>query len=175
MRTTVFVLLLSVFVRLPSAREVPAIEPVALGGDELTVYQIAAALTGCPEEVLRGIAFAESSFRSDAVGDDGVSIGLCQINERYRAERVAKWGEYNPWCPLDSLMLTGRIYQENLRILGSQDLAIAAHRQGAAGVKRDGPAGWYVARVKRAGRPVNKTPYNPQGCTALQRSGPGWC
>jgi len=154
MRATLFVLLLSVLVLLPSAREVPTAAPAVPGEDELTIYQIAAALTGCPEEVLRGIAFAESSYRPDAVGDDGISIGLCQINERYRAERVAKWGEYNPWCPLDSLILTGRIYEENLRILGDQDLAIAAHRQGAAGVKRDEPAGWYIARVRSAGRPI---------------------
>lgn len=74
---------------------------------ELTIYQIASALTGCPERILRGIAFAESTYNPDAIGDDGVSIGLCQINETFHAERERLYWAYNPWCPLDSLLPGG--------------------------------------------------------------------
>lgn len=114
---------------------------------ELTIYKIASELTGCPESILRGIAFAESSFNPDAVGDDGCSVGMFQINERFRDERIEKYGEYNPYCPLDSAILTGRLYMENLERLGSPELAIAAHRQGVVGVRKNGASAWYVERV----------------------------
>lgn len=114
---------------------------------ELSIFQIASALTGCPEAVLRGIAFAESSMNPDAIGDGGDSLGMFQINERFRDERVEKYGEYDPFCPLESAILTGRLYMDNLRRLGSQELAIAAHRQGVSGVRNNGAAQWYVERV----------------------------
>lgn len=114
---------------------------------ELTIFQIAAEITGCPEWVLRGIAFAESSFNANAIGDGGDSIGMFQINERFREERVRKYGEYNPYCPLDSAILTGRLFMDNLALLGENNLAIAAHRQGPGGVQRNGPTDWYVDRV----------------------------
>lgn len=118
---------------------------------ELTIYQIAAILTGCPERILRGIAFAESTYNPDAIGDDGDSIGLCQINERYHAERAALYGEYNPFDPLDSLIIAAWIYADNLRALGDERLAICAHRQGVAGVLNNGPTDWYYQRVIKNG------------------------
>ena len=112
----------------------------------LNIYQIASALTGCPERILRGIAFAESTYNPDAIGDDGVSIGLCQINETFHAERERLYWSYNPWCPLDSLLITGRLYADNLRVLKSERLAITAHKMGLNGARR-GEVTWYVDRV----------------------------
>lgn len=126
---------------------IPAV--VAFDDPELTIYQIAAAETGCPEAILRGIAFAESTYNPDAVGDDGVSIGLCQINETYHKERARLYGEYNPWCPLDSLVIAGRLYMDNLKALGSERLAITAHKMGRSGA-RAGEVTWYVDRVLKA-------------------------
>jgi len=123
--------------------------PILFDEPELTIYQIAAGLTGCPESILRGIAFAESTYNPGAVGDDGVSIGLCQINERFHAERAAAYGEYNPWCPLDSLVIAGRLYVDNLAALGDARLAITAHKMGRSGA-RLGEVTWYVDRVLRA-------------------------
>lgn len=132
-----------------SSRKAPAIIDQVYFEPELTIYQIASAETGCPEAILRGIAFAESSYNPDAVGDDGVSIGLCQINETYHAERVSKYGEYNPWCPLDSLVIAGRLYMDNLASLGNARLAITAHKMGTSGARR-GEVTWYVNRVLNA-------------------------
>ena len=129
-----------------------ALTPVLVFDEpELTIYQIASALTGCPESILRGIAFAESTYNPDAIGDDGVSIGLCQINETFHAERANKYGEYNPWCPLDSLLIAGRLYMDNLKVLKSQRLAITAHKMGFTGAKR-GEVTWYVERVLTRGK-----------------------
>lgn len=122
---------------------------ISFNEPELTIYQIASVMTGCPENILRGIAFAESSYNPYAIGDDGISIGLCQINETYHAERAALYGEYNPWCPLDSLIIAGRLYVDNLAALGDSRLAITAHKMGRTGAKR-GEVTWYVDRVLNA-------------------------
>lgn len=114
---------------------------------EYTTYQIAAEITGCPEYILRGIAFAESTFRADAVGDDGMSLGRYQINEKYHEYYAEQYGEYNPFCPLESAILTGRIFMDNLLALGNIEDAIAAHRQGRTGVRNNGRTQWYVDRV----------------------------
>ncbi len=114
---------------------------------ELTIFEIASAVTGCPKYILAGISFAESSGNQFAIGDDGMSIGRFQINETYHEYYATLYGEYNPYCPLDSAILTGRIYMDNLRALGNIEDAIAAHRQGRTGVKNNGRTQWYVDRV----------------------------
>ena len=147
-----FLLLLTLSAILCSGCGIAALTPVIVFGEpELTIYQIASALTGCPESILRGIAFAESTYNPDAIGDDGVSIGLCQINETFHAERARLYGEYNPWCPLDSLLIAGRLYSDNLKVLKSQRLAITAHKMGVTGAKR-GEVTWYVERVLTRGK-----------------------
>lgn len=128
---------------LPTTRDAP---PVVFDAPEMTIYQIAALETGCPESILRGIAFAESSYNPDAIGDDGVSIGLCQINEMFHVERAARYGEYNPWCPLDSLRIADHLYVDNLAALGDVRLAITAHKMGREGARR-GEVTRYVDRV----------------------------
>lgn len=122
---------------------------VSFDEPEVNIYQIAAEITGCPERILRGIAFAESSYNPDAVGDDGKSIGLCQINEDFHDERAQKYGEYNPYDPLDSLVIAGRLYVDNLKVLKSERLAVTAHKMGLTGAKR-GEVSWYVDRVLNA-------------------------
>jgi hypothetical protein len=48
---------------------------------------------------------------------------------------------------LDSAILTGRLYMDNLQRLVSPELAIAAHRQGVTGVLDNGADSWYIERV----------------------------
>ena len=115
-----------------------------------TAYTVASHATGCPEWVLHGLAFAESSERDDAIGDGGQSIGRFQLREVYHASRAARWGEYDPRDCVEAGIIAGNIIMDNLAALGSLDLAVAAYRQGVAGVKRDGATSWYVERVKGA-------------------------
>lgn len=110
-------------------------------------YEMASLITGCPVEILYGIAFAESTGNQFAIGDDGISKGRFQINEKFHAYYAALYGEYDPFCPLESAILTGRIYLDNLKALGNVEDAIAAHRQGRTGVRRSGRTQWYVDRV----------------------------
>lgn len=137
------------------ASAIPYQRPIAGHGcarRPLDAYEVAEALTGAPAAILRGIARAESAERDDATGDGGESVGRFQLREVYRAERVAKWGEYDPRDPREAAIIAGRIYMEALAALGSEDLAIAAHRQGITGVRENGPTAWYIERVRRYGQ-----------------------
>ena len=114
----------------------------------LSVYEVAELITGAPANILKAIAIIESNENDDAVGDDGISRGRMQLNELYHDERVMKYGEYDPHNSLDSVIIAGFLFMDNLNRLGDVDKAIAAHRQGVSGVKEHGDTKWYVQRVK---------------------------
>jgi len=115
----------------------------------LTVYEKAELVTGAPAKLLQAIAITESDEQDTAIGDGGKSRGRMQLNERFRAERVKKYGNYDPNDPEQSVRVAGFIYMENLRILKSQDAAIAAYRQGIRGIRKYGSTSWYVNHVKQ--------------------------
>jgi hypothetical protein len=131
----------------------------------LDVYEMAEVVTGAPSRILRGIARTESDEDDLARGDDGVSVGRFQLNERFHRERAARYGEYNPFDPLEAARIAGCLYVDNLRELSlashvadpdtwagrRRDFAIAAHRQGCRGVRRNGPCPRYVYRVGSGG------------------------
>lgn len=114
----------------------------------LSIYEVAEIITGAPANILRAIAITESNENDDAVGDDGISRGRMQLNELYHDERVMKYGKYDPHNSLDSVIIAGFLFMDNLNRLGDVDKAIAAHRQGVSGVKEHGDTEWYVKRVK---------------------------
>lgn len=119
-----------------------------------------------PAAILRAHARVESDEMDWAIGDQGRSRGRMQINESFRAERVRKWGEYDPHKAEDAIRIASEIWQENAKAFAErpmrghpetwarqrEDLTIAAYRQGVAGVLRDGATMWYVERVRRAMR-----------------------
>lgn len=117
---------------------------------ELNIYMIASYHTGCPEEILRGLHFAESTYGTNTKHKDPLDRGPFGLHEdpAFHAERAAKWGEYNPDCPLQSAIIAGHIYMENLRIMGNELDAIAAYKQGCRGVRENGRQEWYVERVE---------------------------
>lgn len=82
------------------------------------------------EWILRGIAIVESGENDRAVGDDGISVGRMQINERYHAERAAKWGEYDPRDADDAIRIASCIIQENMTHFGDERLAVNAYNAG---------------------------------------------
>ena len=149
MRVIIALALLALAMPLGANRAEPASFNIDLA--PATPYTVASYATGCPEWVLRGIAFAESSERDDATGDGGESIGRFQLREIYHEARAARWGEYDPRDCVQAGIIAGFIIMENLAALGSLDLAIAAYRQGVEGVRRDGATEWYVERVRGAG------------------------
>ena len=117
--------------------------------EPLTIYDIASAITGAPAEILQGFHFAESSYGLNVNHPNQFDRGEFGLHETeaIHTERAKKWGEYNPDCPLQSAIIAGYIYMEHLEVLGNQEDAIAAYKQGRTGLKRDGRADWYVKRV----------------------------
>ena len=128
----------------------PSVIP-ARSHDGLTIYSLASIITGAPEDLVKGFAFAESSFRPNPEHPDPADKGMFGLHEtpEIHAERARKWGEYDALNPTDAAIIAGRILMDNFARLGDMDLAIAAYRQGVAGVRRDGATGWYVARVRK--------------------------
>jgi hypothetical protein len=115
---------------------------------EFDIFTEAERVTGCPAEILRGIAGVESHFTVTAIGDEGWSHGMFQLHSRWHDSRVKRYGEFDPFDPADAAVIAGYVIQENLRLLGGNlRLAIAAYRQGVAGVNRNGAADWYVDKV----------------------------
>ena len=117
---------------------------------ELTIYQIASMETGCPEWVLVGLRYAESSFGKNIDHPDKYDTGDYGLHEHpaYRAERVEICGDYNPYCPLDSAIVAGHIIMEHYEKMGDMDKAISAYRRGRVGTYRNGIDRLYVDRVK---------------------------
>lgn len=117
---------------------------------ELTIYQIASIETGCPEWVLVGLRYAESSFGKNIEHPDEYDTGDYGLHEKpsYRAERVEMCGDYNPYCPLDSAIVAGHIIMEHYEKMGDMEQAISAYRHGRVGTYRNGIDWQYVSRVK---------------------------
>lgn len=144
----VFSVSVSINQRENSKNVVTFIEP------ELTIYQIASMETGCPEWVLVGLRYAESSFGKNIDHPDEYDTGDYGLHEHpsYRAERVEMCGDYNPYCPLDSAIVAGHIIMEHYKAMGDIDKAISAYRRGRAGTNRNGIDWKYVNRVKEGGQ-----------------------
>lgn len=143
-----FLLMIALFISSSSVS--PPIKLIKIENEKevLSVYEMAEIVTGAPADILRGIAITESNENDRAIGDDGISKGRMQINETFHNERAEKYGDYDPFNPLDAAIIAGYIFMENLSRLKDSDSAIAAHRQGIRGVRKNGPAAWYVKRVK---------------------------
>jgi hypothetical protein len=122
-----------------------------------------------PAPILRGLAMTESDEIDAAVGDDGISEGRFQLNSKYFSYYRWKWGEFDPRDPWDAARITDCLFQANYHELFDvmnivdpsqwddlrMTLAITAHRQGVAGVRKDGPSMWYVNKVRAFAREGN--------------------
>jgi len=133
--------------------ESPTIQYNDFSGPELTIYEIASYETGCPEWILRGLRFAESSYGANVSHPDPLDVGDYGLHETpdYHAERASKWGEYNPYCPLQSAIIAGHIIMDHFCAMGDMDQAISAYRRGRTGTRVHGTDWEYVEKVRRGG------------------------
>ncbi len=118
-----------------------------------------------PAPILRGLIMTESGGRASAIGDDGLSRGAGQLNRKFDKERAFWWGRFDPLNIHDSIRITSRLFEANMKALLMTEniidpstweekrvrIAIGAHRQGLWGALRDGPTEWYVKRVMKYG------------------------
>jgi hypothetical protein len=77
---------------------------------------------------------------------------MFQLNEKYHDERAGKYGEYDAYNPEQAVLIAGYIMAHNLSVFRDYRNAIAAYRQGVAGVIKNGRTDWYVNRVIKYGK-----------------------
>ena len=113
-----------------------------------SIYDAAVLGTDIPAELFRALAMAESGERDSATGDDGASIGRYQINERFRAERVRLYGDYDPRDPRQAGRVAAQILQAYYERFHSWPLALTAYNAGAGYASSRGIRWAYVDRVQ---------------------------
>lgn len=113
-----------------------------------SIYDAAVLGTDIPSELLRALAMAESDETDSATGDDGASIGRFQLNERFRAERVRLYGDYNPRDPIQAGRVAAAILQAHYTRFGSWPLALTAYNAGSGYAIKRGIRWAYVDRVQ---------------------------
>ena len=127
----------------------PPIESIIIQYEKMyTLYDVAVRGTIVPARLLQAIALVESGERDDAVGPDGLDLGRFQLRALYYAERVAKWGSFDPFDPAQAARIAALILEENYRALGSWPLAISAYNRGISGTKKHGIAQNYLKKVR---------------------------
>jgi hypothetical protein len=84
-----------------------------------------------------GVVFAvidrESDFRADAVGDNGKSFGLMQIQKRWHVERMEKLGCDDLLDPYQNVMVGIDYLAELFERENGVEWALAAYNAGASG------------------------------------------
>jgi hypothetical protein len=124
------------------------------------IYQIAAEKTGITPDLLYAIAYAESSNGKNTDHPyqyDRGWFGLCESPE-IRAERVAKWGQYDPDDPQQAAVIAGHILAEHRKNLlrrypnaapeEIEALTITAYHKGLAWTIKNGVYWPYVKKVE---------------------------
>ena len=88
--------------------------------------------------VVIAMIWRESNYSADAVGDNGNSVGLMQIQERHHSERMTKLGCTNLYNPYDNVtvgidILSGLITKYD----GNVEMALIAYNAGPTGAHRN--------------------------------------
>jgi hypothetical protein len=123
---------------------------ITLHPDGYNVFDLVEKLTGTDRRILAGYAATEGHWSLQAVGDDGISLGLMQLNEYYRKDHEKLCGyHYDPFDLFDSVYLCGLIVQQNKRAFTDTGEWVTAYCRGITGVKKHGVIDWYVKRVTR--------------------------
>lgn len=85
---------------------------------------------GIEPAIVIAMAFKESSYRADAIGDGGNSLGLLQVQPRWHSERMEKLGCPNLLDPYQNVTVAVDYLCELLSRYGSIDKALTAYNRG---------------------------------------------
>lgn len=95
---------------------------------------------------MMAIAWKESLYQTDTIGDGGDSIGMMQINTRWNTDRMERLGVTDLTDPVQSAMVAVDLLQELVEVyrleMGSHELAMF-YNMGPTGAKRAMDAGTY--------------------------------
>ena len=88
--------------------------------------------TGIDPAIIMAMAFQESSYNASAIGDNGNSFGLCQIQPRWHQERMDKYGVTDLLNPYQNVTVCVDYLEELLaRYDGNIGQALTAYNQGS--------------------------------------------
>ena len=99
--------------------------------EELQLHIIAEAEAhGIDPAIIFAMAFKESTYRTDAVGDGGNSYGLLQVQPRWHYERMQKLGCTDLLDPYQNVTVAIDYLCELLNKYGDMDKALTAYNRG---------------------------------------------
>ena len=130
-------------VMLPDETPVHVIEDVYATFDVPLDYDLQVYIIQTCEElnidsaVVMSMIFYESSYRADAVGDGGESLGLMQIKGCYQEERMARLGVTDLLDPYQNVTVGIDILAELVNEYdGNVEMALMAYNAGRAGAEK---------------------------------------
>ena len=80
--------------------------------------------------IILAMAFRETTYRTDAIGDGGNSYGLLQIQPKWHRERMQRLGCTNLLDPYQNVIVGIDYLAENLNRYGSIEAALTAYNRG---------------------------------------------
>lgn len=86
---------------------------------------------GIRPELILAVIGTESNYQADAVGDNGNSVGLMQVQEQYHSERMARLNATNLYSPYHNI-LVGTDYLAECINKGGSEWGLMAYNGGAA-------------------------------------------
>lgn len=88
--------------------------------------------------IIFAMAWKESTYRTDAIGDSGNSLGLLQVQPRWHSGRMEKLNCTNLLNPYQNVVVACDYLRELIDRYGSMDKALTAYNRGHyAGVVTD--------------------------------------
>ena len=86
---------------------------------------------GIDPAIIMAMAFKESTYRTDAIGDGGNSLGLLQVQPRWHSARMEKLNCPNLLDPYQNVTVAVDYLCELLSRYGSIDKALTAYNRGS--------------------------------------------
>ena len=99
--------------------------------DDLQLHIVSEAEAhGIDPAIIFAMAWKESTYRVDAIGDNGNSLGLMQVQPRWHSGRMAKLGCPDLLDPFQNVTVAVDYLAENLNRYGSIEAALTAYNRG---------------------------------------------
>jgi hypothetical protein len=92
---------------------------------------------GIDEKIVLAMCWRESLFRADAVGDNGHSFGLMQIQKRYHGERMERLGVDNLLDPVQNVTVGIDFIAELFHKYGDIEKALVCYNCGEYGARQN--------------------------------------
>ena len=117
--------------------------------EDATVLCIAANEAGIQVDDLAAVWWAETELGTNLKHINPVDKGHFGLSRRWRAERVSKWGEYDPNDLASSARIAALELAEGYAYFREREKMFAEYHQGRTGVLTNGVKQAYIRRIDR--------------------------